>query len=187
MRKVLVSEMVTLDGFFAGPNGEIDWHNVDAEFNDLSIEQLNSVDTLLFGRVTYQFMASYWPTSAALSDDPIVAAKMNALAKIVFSHTLETADWHNTRLVKGDLADEITRLKHQHGKDMIIFGSGALVSALAELDLVDEYRLFVNPVVIGHGQPLFQGLPRPLHLKLLATRQFRSGNVLLTYAPERGA
>ena len=128
MRKVLVSEMVTLDGYFAGPNGEIDWHHVDAEFNEFAIDQLNHVDTLLFGRVTYQMMASYWPTPLAIRHDPIVADKMNSLSKVVFSKTLEKVDWSNTRLVRGEVAAEIARLKKEPGLDLVIFGSGSLVS-----------------------------------------------------------
>lgn len=183
MRRVIVSMMVTLDGFIAGPNGEIDWHNVDDEFNEYAIELLNSVDTLLFGRVTYQGMASYWPTPMATTDDPIVAAKMNSLPKVVFSHTLETVEWQPTRLAKGNLADEIATMKQQPGGDMVIFGSGSIVSALAQLGLIDEYRLFVNPVVIGDGQSLFSGITERLNLKLVSTRPFRSGNVLLQYQP----
>lgn len=183
MRRVIVSMMVTLDGFIAGPNGEIDWHNVDDEFNEYAIDLLNSVDTLLFGRVTYQGMASYWPTPMATTDDPIVAAKMNSLPKVVFSHTLETVEWQPTRLAKGNLADEIATMKQQPGGDMVIFGSGSIVSALAQLGLIDEYRLFVNPVVIGDGQSLFSGITERLNLKLVSTRPFRSGNVLLQYQP----
>ena len=105
MRKVIVFMMTTLDGFFAGPNGEIDWHVVDEEFNEFANDQLNSVDVLLFGRVTYELMASYWPTASATTDDPIIADKMNTLPKIVFSGTLEKVEWHNTRLVKENIAE----------------------------------------------------------------------------------
>src|SRR5258708_25381331 len=106
MKKLLVSEMVSVDGFFAGPNGEIDWHNVDEEFNTFAIEQLDSVDTLVFGRVTYELMASYWPTAEALKDDSVVAAKMNALPKIVFSKTLEKVEWNNSLLAKNDVVQQ---------------------------------------------------------------------------------
>src|SRR5258708_12246126 len=108
MKKLLVSEMVSVDGFFAGPNGEIDWHNVDEEFNTFAIEQLDSVDTLVFGRVTYELMASYWPTAEALKDDSVVAAKMNALPKIVFSKTLENLPGNNSRLTKNKFLEEIS-------------------------------------------------------------------------------
>ncbi len=122
MRKVILVDMVTLDGFFEGSNREIDWHNVDDEFNKFAVDQLNSVDILLFGRVTYELMVSYWPTPAATNDDPIVAEKMNSMPKIVFSRTLKKAEWNNTRLIKENIAEEISKLKQQPGKDLIIFG-----------------------------------------------------------------
>ncbi|GCE14545.1 dihydrofolate reductase family protein [Tengunoibacter tsumagoiensis] len=183
MRKVIVFVMVTLDGFFSGPDGELDWHVVDEEFNNFANEQLASVDTLLFGRVTYQSMASYWPTSGVLEDDPIIAHKMNTFSKIVFSRTLEQAEWENTRLVKDHLAEEILQLKQQPGKDLIIFGSSTLSASLLNLGLIDELRIMVNPVVLGKGQPLFKGIEEKLPLTRFDTRTFQSGNVLLFYRP----
>jgi dihydrofolate reductase len=100
MRKVILANLISVDGYFEGPNRELDWHNVDAEFNEQAGEMLNSVDIILFGRVTYQLMASYWPTPDAIKNDPIIAKKMNSLSKIVFSKTLEKAEWENTKLVK---------------------------------------------------------------------------------------
>ncbi|MBI3660338.1 dihydrofolate reductase [Candidatus Acetothermia bacterium] len=185
MRKVIVFMLTTLDGFFAGPNGELGWHNVDEEFNEFAIDQLNSVDTLLFGRVTYQLMASYWPTPAATTDDPIIAEIMNTMPKIVFSKTLGKVEWNNTRLVKDNIAEEISKLKQQSGKDMIIFGSSDLASTLTKLGLIDEYRIMVNPVVLGNGKPLFKGIKDKLNLKLLKTKTFSSGNVLLYYQPRK--
>jgi dihydrofolate reductase len=183
MRKVIVSEMVSLDGYFARPDGGLDWHVVDDEFNAFARKQLDEMDTLLFGRVTYEGMASYWPTEAAVTDDTEIAAAMNRLPKVIFSHTLKTVDWSNSRLARDDLAEEITRLKVQPGKDMVIFGSGEIVSALARLDLIDEYRLFVCPVVLGSGKSLFAGLSDTLNLKLLKAQPFASGVVLLYYQP----
>jgi dihydrofolate reductase len=183
MRKVIVSIMVTLDGYFEGPTKEIDWHNVDEEFNEYAINLLNSVDVLLFGRITYELMASYWPTPSATTNDPIVAEKMNSLHKIVFSTTLQKADWNNTRLVKERIAEEILKLKHQPGKDFVIFGSGSIVSTFTHLGLIDEYRIIVNPVVLGNGNPLFKNVNDKLNLKLLKTKTFRSGNVILYYQP----
>jgi len=184
MRKVILFNMVTLDGFFAGPNGEIDWHHVDEEFNEFAIAQLNSANGLLFGRVTYQLMASYWPTDMARTDDPVVADKMNTLPKIVFSRTLNQADWNNTRLVKGNAAEEISKLKQQPGRDWLLFGSADLASTLTHFGLIDEYRLMVNPVVLGSGQPLFKDIEDRLNLKLINTKTFRNGNVLLCYQPD---
>src|SRR5258708_10532349 len=183
MRKVFVSNLVTVDGFFAGPNGEIDWHNVDAEFNDYAISMLNSIDTMLFGRVTYDMMAGYWPTAAVLKDDPIVAGKMNSLAKIVFSKTLDKVEWENTRLVKENIAEEIQKLKQQPGKDIAILGSGTIVQLLTNLRLIDEYWLLVNPIILGKGKPLFKDIKEKVNLKLLDVRKFDSGNVMLKYHP----
>ena len=185
MRKVILFNMVTLDGFFAGPNGEIDWHHVDKEFNEFAIAQLNSADGLLFGRMTYQGMASYWPTDMAKKNDPIVADKMNTLPKIVFSRTLARADWNNTRPVKGNVAEEVSMLKQQPGRDWFLFGSAGLASTLTHFGLIDEYRVMVNPVVLGRGQPLFKGVEDRLSLKLVSAKTFRNGNVLLCYQPDR--
>jgi dihydrofolate reductase len=183
MRKVFLFMVVTLDGFFEGPNHEIDWHNVDEEFNEFAIHQLNEVDTLLFGRVTYEGMASYWPTQFAKEDDPIVADKMNTVPKIVFSKTLEKAEWNNSRLVKEHIAEEVSELKQQQGRDLAIFGSSDLAVSFIQMGLIDELRIMVNPVVLGNGKPLFNGIHEKLNLKLLKTKTFRSGNVLLYYQP----
>ena len=185
MRKVILFNLITLDGFFAGPNGEIDWHHVDEEFNEFAAEQLDSTDGLMFGRVTYQLMASYWPTEAALTDDPIITGKMNAMPKIVFSRTLAKAEWNNTRLVKENIAEEISKLKQQPGRDLFLFGSADLAATLTQLGLIDEYRIIVNPVVLGSGKPLFKDVQHRLELKLVKTRTFRNGNVLLYYQPNR--
>ncbi len=185
MRKAILFMMVSLDGFFEGPNGEMDWHNVDEEFNEFAKDQLNSVDVLLFGRRTYELMASYWPTPSATRDSPSIAEKMNALPKIVFSRTLEEVGWNNSRLIKENIAEEISSLKQRPGKDLIIFGSANLAVSLIQMNLIDEYRIIVNPVVLGKGKPLFKGIHDKLNLKLLKTETFDSGNVLLYYQPER--
>ncbi len=138
MRKVFLFMMVTLDGFFEGPGHEIDWHNVDEEFNEFAIDQLNEVDALLFGRVTYQGMASYWPTPLAKENDPIIADKMNTVPKIVFSKTLDKVEWNNSRLVKENIAEEVSQLKQQQGHDLAIFGSANLMVSLLQMGLVDE-------------------------------------------------
>ncbi len=183
MRKVILFIMTTLDGFYAGPDGDLDWHNVDDEFNDFAATQLDSADTLLFGRKTFDIMASYWPTSAAATDDPNIASKMNAIHKVVFSKTLESVTWHNTRLVKERTADVVTELKQQPGQDMLIFGSSIFATSLAQLGLIDEFRLMISPVVLGQGLRLFAGIDTQLRCKLLRTQPFASGNVLLYYHP----
>jgi dihydrofolate reductase len=181
MRKLIIFNMLTLDGFFEGPKGEIDWHNVDEEFNEFADEQLGSADLLVFGRVTYEGMASYWPTEAGLKDDPIIADRMNKISKLVISRTLKTAEWQNTRLVKENVAEEFSKLKEQTGKNMFIFGSANLGLSLTKLGLIDEYRIIINPVVLGQGKSMFEGIGDRLYLKLISTRNFKSGNVLLSY------
>jgi dihydrofolate reductase len=191
MRKIILSNMVALDGFFAGPNGELDWHVVDDEYNEYAIDLLSKVDTILFGRVTYQLMADYWPAVAmnpsTSKNDLEIADKMNNLPKIVFSKTLHKVEWNNSRLVKENIPEEISKMKQQAGKDMVILGSGSIVSSLMQLGLIDEYRIIVNPVVLGNGKPLFKDINDKLNLKLLNVRVFDSGNVILFYEPIRNA
>jgi dihydrofolate reductase len=185
MRKVLFFMLTSLDGFFEGANHDIYWHNVDAEFNEFAIEQLHSVDTLLFGRVTYEMMASYWPTPDVKTNDPVVAGLMNSTPKIVFSKTLKKADWENTKLIRNNFVEEMTKLKQQPGKDMIIFGSSDLAVTFIEHGLLDEMRVMVNPLVLGDGKSLLKGIKGKLDLKLIKTRIFKNGNVLLYYESKR--
>lgn len=188
MRKVLLFMFTSLNGYYERGRPElgwqnIDWHNFNDEMSAFSTEQIDTVDTILFGRVTYEGMASYWPTPAASADSPAIAEKMNSLPKVVFSKTLEEAHWNNARLVRSDPPDEVARLKEQPGKDMIIFGSSDLAAALAERGLIDEYRIMVNPIILREGKPLLKGLNGDVPLKLLRARTFTNGNVLLSYAP----
>jgi len=183
MRKLLVFNLMTLDGYIAGQGGDISWHNVDEEFQKLAKEASNSGNTLLFGRITYELMASFWPTPEALRTDPIVARGMNKAEKIVFSRTLDKVDWNNTRLVKADMLAEVRNLKQQSGKDLTVLGSGSIVSQLAQQDMIDEYQILLNPVVIGKGKTMFEGVQKKLNLKLTRTRTFGNGNILLCYEP----
>jgi dihydrofolate reductase len=183
MRKIFSFLVTTLDGYYEGPNQEFDWPIVDEEFNTFALEQLDEVDTLMFGRATYEGMAAYWPTPAAQDDDPTVAAKMNGLSKIVVSRTLDTADWANTRVINADVAGELIRLKQEPGKDIVILGSSDLTVNLLRLGLVDELRIMVNPIVLGDGKSLFWTADERINLTLLAARPFSSGNVLLYYRP----
>ena len=183
MRRVTVFNLMTLDGYIAGQGGDISWHNVDEEFQELANAASNSGNTLLFGRVTYELMVGFWPTAEAIRTDPIVAAGMNKAEKIVFSRTLQKADWNNTRLVKDDMLAEVRRLKQQSGKDLTILGSGSIVSQLAQEGLIDEYQVLLNPVVIGKGKTMFDGMREKLTLKLVKTRIFKNGNILLSYEP----
>jgi len=184
MRKLIVFNQVSLDGYFAGMNGDLSWaHQVkqDAEWTGFVADNASGGGVLVFGRITYEMMAGYWPTAQALKDNPVVAAEMNSLPKVVFSRTLGKASWNNTKLVKSDLPGEIRRMKQESGKDMVILGSGSIVSQLAQEGLVDEYQIIVNPVAIGAGRTMFEGIRRKLALKRTKTRVFGNGNVLVCY------
>ncbi len=173
--------MTTLDGFFEGPNRELDWHNVDPEFNEFAARQLDEAGMLFFGRVTYELMAGYWPTAAAQKNDPVIARKMNDLPKIAFSRTSFKPQWKNATVSTEVDPTKIKELKRQSGKDIAIFGSSNLCVSFIQAGLVDEFRIMVNPVVLGKGHALFAGLQEKLDLKLIRARPFESGNVLLSY------
>ena len=182
MTRLIMWNMVTLDGYFEGPNSwEIDWHESvwGEELEQLSLEQLQSAGMLLFGRVTYQGMANYWPSATGE-----VADFMNSIPKVVFSRTLVTAEWSNTRLVKSDAQDEVLKLKQQPGKDIFIFGSADLSATLTRDGLIDEYRLGLAPVVLGGGHPLFIPGNGRLALRLLEAKPLKSGCVILRYEPQ---
>ncbi len=172
----------------SGPDCELDWHiqSWTAEMADAVCKQLSKADTLLFGRVTYSAMARYWASKAinlTLAREDIVFAEMlNQYDKIIFSKTLKTLPWNNSQLVRGNMADQIRRLKQRPGKDIIIYGSSSVVSALMQSGLVDEYHIWVHPVLLGKGKPLFKALSDTLCLTLLTTKTFSSGVVLLQYA-----
>jgi dihydrofolate reductase len=184
MRKLVVFNQVTLDGYIADINGDMSWaQKQDAEWNTFVHENARGGGELLFGRITYELMTSYWPTPYAMQNDPIVAERMNNLPKVVFSRTLDKASWNNTKLVKGDLAAEIRKMKKEPGENMVIFGSGSIVSQLAPEGLIDEYQIVLNPVVLGKGKTMFEGIKEKLTLKLTKTRTFGNGNVLLCYEP----
>jgi dihydrofolate reductase len=182
MAKLNVFNFITLNGFYKGPNGDISWHPHGEEEADYSKEALQSNNMLLFGRVTYEMMASYWPTPDAINNNPIVAEGMNQAEKIVFSRTSKKATWNNTRLVKDNMVEEIQQLK-QGGKNMTLLGSGSILTQLAEQGLIDEYQFMVDPVAIAAGTPLFSGIQHQLDLALTNTRIFKSGVVLLCYKP----
>ncbi len=186
MRKLAVFNSVTLDGYFAGINGDISWTHrdgQDAEWNEFVAGNANAGGELLFGRITYELMASYWPTPLAIKNDPVVAGQMNKLPKVVFSRTLSKASWNNTKLVKSGMAAEIRKMKKEPGSDMAILGSGSIASQLAQEGLIDEYQIVVNPVVLGKGRTMFEGIKEKLNLKLIRTRTFGNGNVQLCYEP----
>ena len=183
MKRVNAFNFITLDGYFEGPTRDISWHRHGAEENEYAVEGLKSGGTLLFGRVTYEMMASYWPTPAAIKNTPIMAEGMNNADKIVFSRTLKKVEWKNTQLVKDNIVGEMKKLKQMPGKDMTLLGSGSIMTQFAEEGLIDEYQIMVDPVALGAGTPIFRGLKHKLDLKLTMTRTFKSGVVLLCYQP----
>jgi dihydrofolate reductase len=186
MRKLGAFIQTTLDGYFAGPAGDISWAHAgsqDAEFQAFVAENAKGGGQLLFGRVTYEMMASYWPTSLAAQNDPIVAERMNKMPKVVFSRTLDKAAWSGTQLLKGDLATEVRKLKQEPGPHLAILGSGSIISQLAEAGLIDEYQFVVNPVILGQGRTPLAGIKRNLALKLTRWRTFGNGKVFLCYEP----
>jgi dihydrofolate reductase len=182
MPKIIVFNHVTLDGYFVDMNGDMSWaHKNDAEWNAFVADNAKGDATLLFGRITYELMAGFWPTPSAIESMPVVAESMNSMPKIVFSRTLDQALWNNTKLVKGDLAAEVRKMKKEPGNDMVIMGSGRIVSQLAQEGLIDEYEVVVNPIVLGKGRTMFEGVKEKLNLKLTKTRAFGNGNVFLCY------
>jgi dihydrofolate reductase len=185
VRKLTVFNTVSLDGFFCDLKGDMSFAHrpPDPEWNDFVSSNASGSGLLVFGRVTYQMMASYWPTAEALKNDPVVAKGMNESRKLVFSRTLAEAAWRNTTLVKGDPAAEIRRLKSEPGPGMAVLGSGSIVAQLAQERLIDELQLVVVPAVLGSGRTLFEGVTELLHFTLLRSKAFRNGNVLLCYEP----
>jgi dihydrofolate reductase len=183
MRKVTVFNFITLNGFFKGPNEDISWHKHGDEESAFAAEGSKSGSILLFGRVTYQMMESYWPTQMAKRDSPQVAEGMNRSEKIVFSKTLKSTNWDNSKIVRENPAEVVKKMKKESGNDMTVLGSGTIVTQLAENNLVDTYMLMVDPVVLAEGTPIFHGIKRQPDLKLIDTRKFKSGVVLLTYHP----
>ncbi len=183
MRKLLVFNSVTVDGYFTDQNGDMSWAHKrdDPEWNAFTAENAKSGGELLFGRVTYDLMASFWPTPAAEKMAPEVAKNINKAPKIVFSRSMEKAEWNNTRVIKGDLAEEIRKLKDAPGDGLVLMGSGSIISQIALAGVIDEYQMVVNPLALGKGRTMFEGIKDQLNLTLASTRAFKNGNVLLTY------
>jgi dihydrofolate reductase len=188
MRKVILLMHVSLDGFVAGPNGELDWIFFDKEMEVHGKHVSDNVDTAIYGRVTYQMMASFWPTVPSnpnSSQHELEHADwVEHVSKIVISESLDKAEWNNTTLIKDNIADEISKLKQQPGKDMMIFGSPRLSHNLMQLGLIDEFQLTLNPIVLGSGIPLFKDIKEKFKLKLLSSKPFDSGVIALHYQIE---
>ena len=178
MPNLIMWNLMTLDGYLAGPNRDIGWLEDfwGEKMEQLSLEQGRSAGALLFGRITYELMASHWPSAKGE-----IADFMNALPKLVVSRTLEKAEWNNTRLIRDDVVEEITKLKREPGKDIYLFGSADLAATLIAHGLIDEFRIAVAPLLLGSGSLLFESIPERSKLKLVETRPFDSGVVYLRY------
>lgn len=170
--------MISADGLFEGQDNDISWHIVDEEVNEFIIEQMKTTDTILFGRKTFEVMENFWPTKEAFDIYPTVATYMSRYLKLVFSTTRNCSSWNNTKFVSGNAPEVIKKLKYNIGKDLFIFGSADLCKTLIEYNLVDEFRLMVNPIILGNGKPLFH---TKMNWQLLKTKVFGNGNVLLCY------
>lgn len=171
----------TLNGFLNDLNGDISWHRHGAEENEYASKSMEANNTLLFGRKTYEMMASYWPTPMAMEHDATVAKGMNSANKIVFSNTLKSADWQGTQIMSGDIVKQIQNLKNSTANNMTILGSGTIVSLFAQNGLIDELNIMIDPVAIGAGSTLFAGVNDFLNFELLSTKTMKSGVVLLSY------
>jgi dihydrofolate reductase len=184
MRKLTVFNFVTLNGYFKGAHEDISWHkNDDPEKNKYAEAAISTNNTLLFGRVTYEMMKSFWPTPDAMKFMPVMAEGMNKAKKFVCSNTLKKADWNNTTILKDDIFQQVEQMKQEEGNDMTILGSGSIITQFAEKGLIDEYQFMIDPVAIGDGTPIFKNMKHTLELELIGSKIFNSGVVVLTYKP----
>lgn len=175
---------ISTDGYFTDRNGDMSWaHNSDPEFDAFVAGNASGNGALLFGRVTYEMMASFWPTPQAAQMMPEVAAGMNRMAKYVASRSLSSVDWDNSELLKGELVEAVRQLKAGDGPDIAILGSGSIISQLAQAGLIDEYQFVIAPLALGGGRSAFEGMDGKLGLTLVESRTFQNGNVFLRYRP----
>jgi dihydrofolate reductase len=187
MRKLIVSMNLSLDGYLSGPGGELDWHfNIwNEEMGQKILELLEKTDTIILGRLTYEVMAKYWTVKPLEQNFPrqdlAIADKMNHYSKVVFSKTKKESLWNHSTFVTGIPQEEINLLKRQKGKDMILYGSGSLVSTLIRSGIVDEYHLWIHPVILGSGNPIFKDMQKPMKLILKESVRFESGVVANYY------
>ena len=180
---------ISLDGFVAGPNGEMDWIKVDEEIFDFVAKRIGESNTAMYGRVTYQMMEGYWPTTAdkpnASKHDVEHSRWYKDVHKIVLSKTIENQDSNKTTIINDNLVEKINKIKQQEGKDILLFGSPSATHSLIQQNLIDGFWLFVNPIILGQGIPLFMDIKEKINLKLLSTQQFTNGVTELNYITEK--
>lgn len=183
MRTLTVFNSISLDGYFTDKDNRIDWAHKqqDKEWTDFVSSNASGDSELLFGRLTYDMMKSFWPTPAAAEQMPVVADRMNTASKVVFSRSVKDSDWQNTRFFNGDIAEEVARMKSEDGPDMVLMGSGSIVRQLTDAGLIDEYQFVVTPVILGAGRTMFEGIKETVDLKRASVREFQNGNVVTTY------
>lgn len=185
MRNVVLFMHTSLDGFVSGPGGALNWIPYNEELEKYAAGIVNTVGSSLYGRTTYEMMRGYWPTM--LNNPSASKYEMNHaqwvenIEKIVFSTTMKTVDWNNTRLISGNIAEEVAALKNQPGKDLVVFGSPSLAHTFIDMDLIDEYQLTISPVILGSGVPLFTGSKEKIELKLVSSQILSSGVVGVHY------
>ena len=189
MRTISVFQQVSVDGFFTTNDGDSSWTHGggDEEFNKFTEENARGGGALMFGRKTFEMMASFWPTPEAAKQFPVVARQMNELPKYVFSKSLDRVTWSNSTILKQDPATAVRALKRENGPPITIMGSGTIVSALARAGLVDEYQFVVIPLVLGGGRSMFEGNDRRANITLVTSRAFKNGKVFLSYKCEQAS
>jgi len=189
MKKIISFMHISLDGFVAGPNGEMNWIKVDEEIFDYVGKRISESDTALYGRVTYQMMEDYWPTAgdepSASKHDIEHSAWYKKAHKIVVSKTMKGADLPDTTIISDNLADRINEIKQQPGSEILLFGSPTATHSLIQQNLIDGYWLFVNPIILGQGIPLFTNIQNKVNLQLLGAHQFTSGVTALNYTVDK--
>lgn len=185
MRRIVMFNLVTADGYFAGKDGSLEFFVPDQEFDKSAAQNTQGFDTVLLGRVTYQLFEAYWPHAGddpkTSPEDRTIAKFLNESTKVVFSKTLKSLKWKNSKLVQAFDPNEIEAMKRQKGRDIIVFGSGSIVRQLTDAALIDEYQFLINPVLLGSGRPLLEST-KAAKLELVESRTYPSGNVFLRYA-----
>lgn len=181
MRKITAFIFTSLNGYYQGADGNIDWHSNGPEEIEFAQNKLQEGKTLLFGRKTYELIRNFWVSPMAYELFPTVALRLNQTEKLVCSNTLKKTEWNNTSIISGDTVGEIKRLKESVGEDITLMGSGNLLKQLAEADLIDEYEIMIDPVLLGNGKTIFEGINKELNLQITEARLFRESGTLLLY------